>query len=321
MPEKIRWGILSTANIARKRLIPAIQAAVNGEVLAIASRDIARARAIADEMGIPRAYGSYDELLADPDVDAIYNPLPNDLHVPVSIQCARAGKPVLCEKPLALNAAEAQTMADSFAELGVAGAEAFMYRLHPQTLTVKRLLEEGGIGDLQFISACFTFRLTVENNIRLSPTMGGGGLMDVGCYCVNLMRHMTGEEPISARGQGIIGASGVDEAFVGTLAFPSGILGHFDCGLRSYRAHHYELRGTRGRIAVERGFGIEPHEEGIVHWWQDDRYERIRIAPADQWRLLVEDFAASLLDGRPPRYPLADAVANMRVIDALLADL
>ncbi len=323
MSKKIRWGVLSTANIGRKRVIPAIQASSNGEVFAVASRDADRARDFADSLDIPTAYGDYASLIADPDVDAIYNPLPNSQHAEWSIRCAQAGKPTLCEKPLARNAEEAQQMVDAFAEHGVLFAEAFMYRFHPQTQRVKTMLDDGAIGELHTIDATFTFSLRDESNIRLSRELAGGSVMDVGCYCINMMRLMTGEEPQHGEAVMEVGPStGVDERLAGVLQFPAGVIGHFDSSLRSYRTHRYELRGSGGRIVVDEGFVMDSSKPTVIrHWHGTDFYGEVRIPPADHYQLMVEDFADALLNDRAPRFSPADAVANMRVIDLLLGEL
>lgn len=320
MPQKIRWGVISTANIGRKRVIPAIRASRNGEVAAVASRSLEKARAFAAETGIPRAYGSYEELIADPTIDAIYNPLPNSEHAAWSIRCAEAGKPVLCEKPLARSAAEAQTMVDAFAARGLLLAEAFMYRFHPQTQQVVRMVEAGAVGDVTVVQAAFCFPVSREDDIRLSQPLAGGALMDVGCYCVSVIRLLTGAEPERVHAVAAFGArSGVDEALAGVLGFASGAVAHFDCGLRSYRTHTYEVRGTRGRILVPEGFVMDPGAGTVIRHWQGTRYDEIDIGPADHYQLMVEDFADALLAGRAPRFAPQDAVANMRVIDSLLA--
>lgn len=320
MPEKIRWGIISTANIGLKRVIPAIQASRNGEVVAVASRSLEKAQDFAAQTGIPRAYGSYEELIADPEIDAIYNPLPNSEHAAWSIRCAEAGKPTLCEKPLASNADEAQTMVDAFAERGVLFAEAFMYRFHPQTQQVLKMVTAGAVGTVTAIQATFCFPVADEDDIRLSKPLAGGALMDVGCYCVNVIRLMTGEEPEWVHAAARFGErSQVDEALAGVMRFPSGVIAHFDCGLRSFRTHTYEIRGTRGRIHVGEAFVMEAGAGTIIRHWQGTRYDEIDIAPANHYTLMAEDFADALLNGRPPRYAPQDAVANMRVIDRLLA--
>lgn len=316
----IRWGILSTANIGKHRVIPAIQASANGRVTAVASRSLEKARAFADELGIPTAYGSYEELIAAPDVDAIYIPVPNSEHAAWAIRCAEAGKPTLCEKPLARNAAEAQRMVDAFAQRGVLFAEAFMYRFHPQTQRVKQLLDDGAVGDVRVVSASFTFSVREESDIRLSRPLAGGSLMDVGCYCINVMRFLLGSEPDEVHALARVGAqSGVDETFSGVLAFPGGALGHFDSSLRTQFTHTYEVRGSRGRILVDQAFVMPQDAETVIRWWHDEQYEEIRIAPANSYTLMAEDFAGALLEGRPPRFAPQDAVANMRVIDLLNA--
>lgn len=321
MTTKIRWGILSTAGIGRKRVVPAFKLATNGVVGAVASRDLARAQAFATELGIPTACGSYEELIQDPNIDAIYNPLPNSEHAKWSILCAEAGKPVLCEKPLASDAAEAQTMVDAFVSRGVPFAEGFMYRFHPQAQKVKALVEGGAIGTLNTLNATFSFTVRDEANIRLSKTLAGGSLMDVGCYCVNVIRLMTGEEPSAVKALAQWGAaSGVDERLVGLLQFPSGTLAHFDCGLRQHTTHSYELRGTGGRILVESGFTVQPTEAPVIRLWQGDSYQEITIPAVNHYTLMAEDFADALLNKRPPRFPAQDGVENMRVIDRLLAD-
>jgi predicted dehydrogenase len=319
MSRKIRWGIISTANIGLKRVLPAIQKSANGEVYAICSRSLDAARQAADTRGIPQAYGSYEQLIADPAVDAIYNPLPNHLHAEWSIRCAEAGTPVLCEKPLASDAAEAQRMVDAFASQGVLFAEAFMYRFHPRTERVRDMISGGAVGKVHFIRAAFTFPIRSEENIRLRRDMAGGGLMDVGCYCINVMRLMTGEEPDRAEAIARFGAvSGVDEFLVGILRFPSGVLGHFDCGLRSQLEASYEVRGSEGRILVEDGFIAAPGAATTIKHWAGDSYDEIAIPPADHYQLMVEDFADAILTGRPPRFEPQDGVRNMQVIDRLL---
>lgn len=321
MTSKIRWGILSTAGIGKRRVIPAMKLTNNGEVTAVASRDLARAQAFAAELGIPKAYGSYEELIADPDIDAIYNPLPNSQHAKWSILCAEAGKPVLCEKPLASFATEAQKMVDAFTSRGVLFAEGFMYRFHPQAVKVKELVDSGAIGTFNTISATFCFKIADEANIRLSKELSGGSLMDVGCYCINVMRFMTGEEPVAAKAIADFGArTGVDERLVGLLQFPSGVMGHFDCGLRQQWTHTYELRGTEGRIQVEKGFTVQPNETPIIRLWRGDQYEEITMPAVNHYTLMAEDFADALLNKRPPRFSGQDGVANMKVIDMLLQD-
>ncbi len=321
MTDKIRWGILSTASIGRRRVIPAFKLARNGVVAAVASRSLERAQTFAAELGIPTAYGSYEELIHDPNIDAIYNPLPNSEHAVWSIRCAEAGKPVLCEKPLASTAAEAQHMVDAFASRGVLLAEGFMYRFHPQAAKVKEMVENGALGTFNTINATFTFPIRSEDDIRMQTGLAGGSLMDVGCYCINVMRLMTGEEPVTGKALASwVSGSGVDERLAGILQFPSGVLGHFDCGFRQIKTHTYELRGTEGRILVEKGFTVEPDEEPVIRWWRGERCEEIRLPAVNHYTLMAEDFADALLNRRPPRFPAHDGVANMRVIDMLLAD-
>lgn len=319
MTNRVRWGILSTANIGRKRVIPAIHESHSGEVVAIASRSQDKASAFAAELNIPMAYGSYEALLADPNVDAVYNPLPNGDHAEWSIRCAEAGKAVLCEKPLARDADEAQHMVDVFAERGILLAEAFMYRFHPQTQRVLALVRDGAIGTLQVIQSAFTFTVRHEGDIRLSAALAGGSLMDVGCYCVNVMRLITGEEPDDVRAVGRFGAGedGVDESLAGVLHFPSGVIGHFDSGLRAYRTHMVDLRGTHGRILVEEAFTPAADQSTVIRYWQGEVFEALSIPPANQYTRMVDDFGDALLTGRAPLYPAQDAVANMRVIDHL----
>ncbi len=319
MTRTIRWGILSSANIGRK-VIPAIQASRNGLVAAVASRNLERATAFAAELGIPRAYGSYGELLADDGIDAIYLPLPNSMHAEWAIKCAEAGKATLCEKPFASDAAEAQSIVDAFAARGVPLAEAFMYRFHPQHAKAREILAAGGIGKLQMINSSFTFPARGANNIRLSKALAGGALMDVGCYCVNLMRFITGEEPARMSASARIGGdSGVDETLAGLLEFPSGVIGHFDCGLRAFPQRFYTLKGDRGLIEVPVSFVIGTDEPGRVRHWQGDAFREHHVPAVDQHQLMVEDFADALLQGRAPRFPASDAVDNMKVVDGLLA--
>jgi D-xylose 1-dehydrogenase (NADP+, D-xylono-1,5-lactone-forming) len=320
MVEKVRWGVLGAANIARRRVAPAIQQSSNGEVVAVASRTLDKASDFARELNVPKAYGSYEELIADPDIDAIYNPLPNSEHAAWSIRCAEAGKPVLCEKPLAKDAAEAQSMVDAFARRNLLFAEGFMYRFHPQTVKVKELVDSGAIGDIVTMNATFTFAIRSEDNIRLSKSLAGGSLMDVGCYCINVMRLMTGQEPERARAIARVGiSSGVDEWLSGLLAFPSGVIGHFDSGVRAHRTHTYDIRGTTGRILVEQGFVMEPKDTPVIRLWRGDAYEAIESPAANQYTIMAEDFADALINNRPPRYAPQDGVDNMRAIDMLYA--
>jgi len=318
MSEQIRWGILSTANIGR-RLIPAIHNSTNGVVAAVASRNLERAKTFAEEQNIPTVYGSYEELLADDSIDAIYNPLPNQMHAEWSVKCAEVGKATLCEKPLASNADEAQMMVDTFAQHNVLFAEAFMYRFHPQSQRVQQMIQDGAIGDVRVLNASFTFPISDEENIRLSKDLAGGALMDVGCYCINVMRFMTGEEPIAGEAFARFGeATDVDEVIAGILHFPSGALGHLDASLRTSFSNTYEIRGTEGRIHVPMGFVPQADQATHIHYWHDGQYDALEVPPVDQYQLMVKDFADALLYGRPPRYLPEDAVANMRVIDLLL---
>ncbi|MDP9310159.1 MAG: Gfo/Idh/MocA family oxidoreductase [Chloroflexota bacterium] len=317
----LRWGVLGAANIARKQVIPAIQASNNGRVVGIASRDKARAEQLAQAASIGHVFDDYAALLASDEIDAVYIPLPNSEHRAWTIAAAEAGKHILCEKPLALTASEAEEMVAAAERAGVILAEAFMYRHHPVVHTVLEMLHQGVIGELRVVRSTFTFNLSNEGDIRLSAPLGGGALMDVGCYGVNLARLVTGAEPLAGCGIADYGSSGVDESFVGALRFaPDGraaVVAEVDVSVRAAGGTSYELIGTQGKIVVRQGFKPDANEEGEIQLHQHGDVSRIFTDAVDQYRLMVEDFGKSVLLGRPLAYPAQDAVANMRVLDML----
>jgi xylose dehydrogenase (NAD/NADP) len=317
---RLRWGILSTARIARERFIPGVRAGTEGEVVAIASREAGRAQQVAAQLQIPRAYGSYEELLADPEVEAVYIALPNSLHVEWTIRAAQAGKHVLCEKPLARRAADAVQAAEACRQAGVLLMEAFMYRLHPQHARALRLLADGAIGTSRLLRASFCFAMSPQRraagDIRLSRPLEGGALMDVGCYTVNAARFLFGAEPVAVTAQMYVDpAFGVDTGFVATLAFPEGRLAVVDASFDVAGPQRYEVAGDRGCIVVEPAFvpGSGPVQLAIVTGGE----RRVEEVPgADQYALEADHFARCVRAGRllPPA---EDGVAQAKVIEAL----
>ncbi len=316
---KIRWGVLSTANIGVAKVLPAMQRGTLCEVTAIASRDLAKAQATATQLGIPKAYGSYEELLADPDIDAIYNPLPNHLHVPWSIKAIEAGKHVLCEKPIALTTAEAQTLADAAKQnpqLKV--MEAFMYRHHPQWQRARQIVTEGGIGNLRTIQSIFSYYNTDPGNVRNQADIGGGGLMDIGCYNISISRFIFDAEP-----QRVCGIVEYDPQFKtdrlasGILDFGSGTA-TFTCStqLASYQRVH--IFGDSGRIEIEIPFNAPPDKPCKIWHQHAGGIEEIVFNVCDQYTLQGDALARAILDDTPVPTPIEDAVANMAVIEALV---
>jgi len=315
--QKLKWGVLGTANIGRAAVIPAIRRSNNGQVIGAASRSEEKARAFADNLGIPQAYGSYEALLAAKDIKAIYIPLPNSLHREWTIKAAEAGKHVLCEKPLALNAAECEEMAAAAAQNNVVLMEAFMYRFHPQTQKVLELIRDGAIGEPRLIYATFTFRLSNPANIRLQPDLGGGSLMDVGCYCVNISRTLAGVEPVEVQAYANWGKTGVDEQMVGTLRFADGLLAQFDCALTLERREFYQVAGPEGHIEVPSAFLPGTGDTTIYECHGRQGATTHAISGVDEYQLMVEHFADCVLHNKPVRYSPAEAAANMQVIEAL----
>ena len=315
--KKLRWGVISTANIGRAAVNPAIQASSNGELVAIASRNEQTARAFAEKWDIPTYYGSYEALLDDEDIDAVYIPLPNSLHRAWTIKAAEKGKHILCEKPLALNAAECLDMQAAADANRVKLMEAFMYRFHPQTEKVLEMVRSGVVGELRMIHSAFTFRLTPPDNIRWKPEMGGGALMDVGCYCVNLSRTMAGLEPAEVQAFAHWGSSGVDDQLAGTLRFANGVLAQFDCALTMERRETYEVAGTDAFLRIPAAF-LPGAGDTLFHEQRGRRETKRHTTPgADEYQLMVEHFADCVLNDRPLRYTAAEAALNMRVIEAL----
>ena len=322
---RLRFGILSTADIARKKVIPGMRTAPNVDVVAIASRDAAVAERVARELDIPRAHGSYEALLADPDVDAVYIPLPNHLHLEWTIAAAEAGKHVLCEKPLALTADDAQRMLDACEASGVRLMEAFMYRLHPTWLAVRELVESGRIGRLQAVQSWFSYYNDDAANIRNILEYGGGALMDIGCYPVNLSRMLFGGEP--TRVQAAVRrdeATGVDVLTSAILDFKGGHA-TFTCAIRSETDQRVEIYGSDGRISVGIPFNIPPDRPTRVSVIAGGdppvapATEVMTFDTADPYGAETERFAAAILAGEPTPTPPADAVANMRVIEQIFA--
>jgi xylose dehydrogenase (NAD/NADP) len=311
----LRIGLLSTADINRK-LLGGARAAEGVEVVAVASRDGARAEAFASEHGIPRAHASYDALLADPEVDAVYVPLPNSLHVPWSIRALQAGKHVLAEKPLTRRPEEAQAAFDAAEHAGRVLAEAFMWRHHPQAGKLRELVRDNVIGPVRLIRASFSFDIfgmDRPEDVRLQAGLDGGGLMDVGCYCVSGMRLLAGEpERVSGRQ---IRRNGVDVRFTGTLAFPGGALGVFDCGLDMVAQALLEVVGEAGSLYLADPW--HSRAPGIDLRRPDGSVERFEIEPLDPYACELEDFAAAVRGERPHPFGREDAVGQARTIDAL----
>ncbi len=319
---KIRWGVLGVARIATVRVIPAMQRGNLTEVTAIASRDAAKAEEAASQLGIPKAYGSYEELLADPDIDAIYNPLPNHLHVPWSTRAAEAGKHVLCEKPVGMDAADVEKLIAVRDRTGVVIGEAFMVRSHPQWIRAMELVRSGKIGKLRAIYGSFGYFNPKPENIRNVREYGGGGLMDVGCYPIKTSRMVFGEEPL--RVAGVLQrdpAFGTDTLASAILEYPSG---HcvFTCSTQIVPNQNMQILGTTGRIEFEIPFNAIPGDTSRIRidTGADLRGAGIRVEefPAcDQYTLQGDDFAKAILEGGQPPVPLEDSLKNMKVIDAV----
>jgi predicted dehydrogenase len=321
----VRWGILSTADIAVSKVIPGIRRAARCEIVAIASRDADRARSAADRLAIPTAHGSYDDLLADPAVDAVYIPLPNHLHAEWAIRAAQAGKHVLCEKPLALSAADAEAMIDACRRAGVLLMEAFMYRLHPSWIAVRELVTSGRIGRLTAVDSWFSYFNEEATNIRNIREYGGGALLDIGCYSVNLSRLLFGAEPTAVAATALLDpTSGVDTLTSAVLSFPTGVA-TFTCSTRVAPDQRVHIYGTDGRISIGIPYNIPPDRPTEVHVTAGgDPPVRpattvLTFEPADPYAVEFERFAAAILDDVPVATPPQDAVANLRVIERIVA--
>ena len=319
----VRWGILGAANIGVRKVIPAMQRGARSHVVAIASRDLAKAKAAAGELGIPKAYGSYEELLADPEIEAVYNPLPNHLHVPWTIRAAEAGKHVLCEKPIALSAAEARRLLDVRARTGVQIGEAFMVRNHPQWLAVRELVASGRIGELRVVAGHFAYFKRDPSDVRSVPEWGGGGLMDVGCYPITMSRWLFGEEP-----EAVIGIVDrdpelrIDRIVSGLMRFPSGGQATFTCAMQLVHYQRMQLHGTSGRIEVQIPFNA-PNDRPTRIYVDDGRElgdrsaETIELPAVDQYTLQGDNFSAAIRGERSVPVSVEDAIGNMAVIDAI----
>ena len=323
MPDIVRWGVLGAANIALTKVIPGIQSTATSRVVAIASRELAKAQAAATRLGIPRAYGSYEELIADRDVDVVYNPLPNHLHVPWSVRAADAGKHVLCEKPVAMSADEARELRDARDRNGVVIGEAFMVRCHPQWLEVKRLVDSGAIGSLKLVNGHFSYSRRDPSDVRSHAEFGGGALMDIGCYLIMISRWLFASEPIDVIGQIEYDPElGVDRLETALLRFAGGQASFASAGqLVPYQK--MQIFGTAGRIEVEIPFNTPPDRPARI--FVDDGSQlgglaarTIAFPAADQYAMQAERFADAVRGAGSVPVSIDEAITNMAVIDALV---
>ncbi|MFE5317424.1 Gfo/Idh/MocA family protein [Paenibacillus sp. NPDC056579] len=318
---KLRWGVLGCAGIAKRAVIPGIQQSQTGEVTAIASRDEQKARETAAQLNIPKSYGSYEAILADDTIDAVYIPLPNHLHKEWTIRAAEAGKHVLCEKPIALNAEETEEMVAACAKAGVKLAEAFMYRHHPRYEMIKEIIRSGEIGTIRGIHGAFTFNNAKDaNNVRYKQFMGGGSLYDVGVYPISAARFLLEQEPQAATVHAFFSPDHdhVDMMAAGLLEFPDSVALTFDCGMWAAGRNVLEVIGTDGRIEVPSAYVSRQNADD--HFFVIAKGERREVAVpyVNQYALQADDLGRSVLEGKPQRFEPSDAVLNMKVIDACL---
>jgi predicted dehydrogenase len=322
MSKKVRWGILGVAKIATQKVIPAMQQGEWSEIVGIASRDLAKSQRAAADLKIPKAYGSYEELLADPEIEAVYNPLPNHLHVPWSIRAAEAGKHVLCEKPISLTVAECRTLIDVRDRTGVKIGEAFMVRTHPQWLRAREIVRSGQIGDLRAIMCAFSYFNRDPGNVRNIEDWGGGGLMDIGCYPIQISRFLFEQEPVR-----VVGRLERDPEFhtdrlsSAILDFPAG-QSVFTCSTQLAPYQRVQIFGTKGRVEIEIPFNAPPDrpcrlfvDNGADVFGSGIKTEEFAIC--DQYTIQGDAFSQALREGGEIPTPLEDSLGNMQVIEAL----
>lgn len=312
---KIRWGILGVAKI-NDRLLPGFRAAANGELIAIASRSHEKARTAAKAAGIPTAHGSYESLLRDPAIDAVYIPLPNTLHDEWTRKAADAGKHVLCEKPLTPTASQARSLVDYCRSKNVKLMDGFMWPHHERTARLRQVIDSGGIGDVKQVRGAFTFTLPLDpNNIRLQPALAGGSLLDVGCYPVYGIRWAFGDEPLRAYAMAMM-HQGIDVAMSGILEFPGGRVGQFDCGFTLPLRQWLEITGTDGVIRIPEMWVPTAADDFVI--CRDGRApERVVVNGRDQIACMIDDFGGAVLHGEEPHPSPEEAVKSLRVLDAL----
>jgi D-xylose 1-dehydrogenase (NADP+, D-xylono-1,5-lactone-forming) len=313
--QAVRWGILSTANINEK-VLAGLDGSPAAHVVAVGSRSRERAEQFASRHDIPRAHGSYEELLADSDVEAVYIPLPNGLHVEWTLASLAAGKHVLCEKPLSPRAEEVERCFDAAEQAGLVLSEGFMWRHHPQAERLTELVRGGAIGELRLVRAAFSFMLDRFPDVRWDAGLDGGALLDVGCYCVSGARLLAGTEPERVHGEAVMAESGVDARFAGTLRFPGDVLASFDCGLDLPPRDELEAIGSEGSLFLDDPWhSVAP---GIELRGADGSRELIEVERANPYRLELEDVSAAIRGERWPRLGRADAVGQARALEALL---
>jgi predicted dehydrogenase len=330
MSGKLRWGILGTGNIARQ-FAAGVNASGRCEAAAVGSRSAGTGGEFAKSFGIPRVYGSYEELVRDPGIEAVYNSLPNSLHERWTIAALEAGKHVLCEKPLAMDASEAQRMFDAAERAGKILMEAFMYRTHPQTLAVMDVVKSGAIGDLRLIRTSFCYRTRkIEGNVRFVCELGGGGLMDVGCYCINFARLFAGREPTRVRASACFHDSGVDELAAGILEFGDGLISTFACGMCAQADNTAYLCGSEGYIEIPVPWkpvmgsskfivarGTPPRMDKGAASGPPPRDVRVVDFSGDLYGIEADEFAGMVLDGNAAAVGKEDSMGNMRVLDEI----
>ena len=324
MADRIKWGVLGNALIARKCVIPAIQKSRNGIIRALGTRSPETAEKVAEKNAIPHVYRGYEAIIEDPAIDAVYIPLPNHLHQPWTLKALSAGKHVLCEKPLACNAAQAVEMANQSAKSGKLLMEAFMYRFHPRSQRIKQMVDENAIGKPCLIRSAFCFHMDEDiiergANIRLEPEMGGGALMDVGCYGVSVARWLMAAEPVKVQAQAVYHPAGVDVHLVGTLSFAEGQLATVEASFIAALQQTYTVVGKEGSIQL-------PHN-AFVPWEKDAIYtqrgqdeeagQEHMVKGADEYQLMVEHFSDAVQGLTNLDYSPDDSIANMRVLDAM----
>lgn len=315
----IRWGVLSTAEIAQEQMIPAIQKVNNASVLAIASNSNKEID-VAKKFQIPKTYNTYEALLKDPEIDAVYIPLPNGLHANWSKEAAKHGKHILCEKPAALSEQEAQEVFKVCNEFNVQYMEALMYQFHPQHQRVKDIIASGEIGEMKLIRANFSFLLEqLEGNIRMDRSLGGGSLYDIGCYCIHIIRYITESEPIKCYSISKIHEHfNVDMSVVGMMELENGLPAYFDCAMDMPSRHMYEVVGTKGTIKVNKAFITQDDGQGEIIVQNHRGQNRQEIINGDSYANGIEHYSNCIINNTIPIHSTEDTIKNMRAIDAFL---